>query len=620
MGKPIKSWSVTTTRSDRSTELLWIAGALIVAVLLVYLQTASFSFTRYDDNYFVTDNPVVQQGLSLQNLLWSFTTVQDGTWQPITWLSHMLDCQLFGLNAAGHHLANVAYHLIGSLLLFRLLYRLTRTLYSSAMVAALFALHPLHVESVAWVSERRDVLSTVWWILTMSTYAAWVEKRGTARYLLMIACFAVGLMSKPMLVSLPLVLLLLDIWPLKRISVLGSDGYRAIKKTFLALLIEKIPLLIMAVAMSFMAMIAEGKQGTLGTISQYPLLFRIENALVSYVKYLLLTIWPVGLIPHYPYPADYPMWEVVVAAVVLLVISIYCLRHLADRPYLGVGWFWFLVVMFPVIGLVQQGSGFAMADRYTYVPLIGVFIMLVFGVAEAARKFSWPRLVLFTVSGLLLTVCGVLSFIQTSYWRDTQTLFSYTLVESPGNHVALQQLGVEYREKGELDKAYAVLAEDVRLNPENVDALANFGQLLDRMGRIEEAIAYHRKAIILAPDHSELHLNLGQLLARKGDLLGARASSIRALELQPDSIPARFNLGYVYYLEKNYDLAAEQFSQVLRVEPQSSDAYNGLGLVAMARGRLDEATDNFNSALRLNPALQPARNNLQEIQKRRGQS
>ncbi len=611
----MKSLGANKKTFNPQKETRWILLGLITSVLLVYSQTTTFDFTRYDDNYFVTDNLVVQQGLNLKNLLWAFTSLQSGTWQPVTWISHMLDCQLFGLNAGGHHLANVIYHLIGSILLFRLLHRLTQGIYPSAFVAALFALHPLHVESVAWIGERRDVLSTIWWVLTISTYATWVSKRGTARYLLVIACFAAGLMSKPMLVSLPLILLFVDIWPLQRVVLDDSGGFTKTKITFLEIVTEKLPLFSLAAGMSAITMIAVEIEGSLGSASQYPWLFRLENALVTYVKYILLTIWPVNLIPHYPYPPGYPLWQVAVAFGILLGISILCLRQLRKRPYLGVGWFWFLIAMFPVIGLVQQGSGFAMADRYTYVPLIGIFIMLAWGSADMARKFAWPDRILAMSAGLILVACMALSYIQTGYWRDTETLFSHTLAVNPSNHVALQQLGVEYRERGEFEKSYRFLAEDVRLNADNLAALANFGQLLDRMGRLKEATEYHQKALRLAPSNPELHLNLGQIQARLGDLSGALASFNRALELQPDLLPARINLGYALYLAKKYDAAAAQFLFVLgNAPPQSADAYNGLGLVRMAQGHLDEASGSFNKALRLNPGLQSARDNLHNVQ------
>lgn len=596
---------------------LGIILALCCAVLAVYLQTATFDFTRYDDNYFITENSVVQQGLTLDNFFWALTAVQNGTWQPVTWLTHMFDCHVFGLNAGGHHIVNVIFHLVSTGLLFTLLLRLTNAYYPSAFVAGLFALHPLHVESVAWVGERRDVLSTIWWLLTMSTYSTWVFKRGFIRYALVVLCFALGLMSKPMLVSLPLILLLIDVWPLKR--VLGEEGLvnTLAPSQYGRLVVEKIPLFVLAAGMSLITMIAVGQEGSLGSSIQYPWSFRVENAIVTYVKYLQFTIWPAGLIPHYPYPAYYPLWQVAGSLLILALITLYCLKEITRQPYLGVGWFWYLLSMFPVIGLVQQGSGFSMADRYTYVPLIGIFIMIAWSAKRLTEQYRWAKSYVPWMSALLTLVCGILSFMQTRHWRDTETLFAYTLAQSPGNHIALQQLGVEYRERGDLARAYEFLAEDVRLNPGDIDALANFGQLLEKMGRLIEAVAYHQKAIVLNPSNPEIHLNLGQIQARLGDLAGAQTSFSRVLALQPDSVPARLNLGYTLFLAKEYNAAAAQFASVLKKAPQMAEAYNGLGLVAMEQGRLGDAADSFRTALRLKPELQHARDNLKLIEHQR---
>lgn len=608
--------SLPAGRLPRTQQPLLLVLVLCVAVLLVYGQTYSFDFTRYDDNYFVTDNPVVQQGLSVENVLWAFTAVQNGTWQPITWLTHMVDCQLFGLNAGGHHLTNVLFHMLSTVLLFLLLRRITSAEIPSAVVAALFALHPLHVESVAWVGERRDVLMAMWWLLTIFCHATWVEKGGTLRYLLILACFAAGLMSKPMLVSLPLILVLIDIWPLQRLPP-PSSWSSWWQKKYLFLLVEKIPLVAMAAGMSVITMIAVGQEGSLGTTLQYPWVFRIENALVTYVKYLLFTLWPVGLIPHYPYPPSYPLWQVAASCVILAAITFYSIRNLGKRPYLAVGWLWYLISMFPVIGLVQQGSGFSMADRYSYVPLIGIFMMLAWEGKQIVERYNWPRAVVSLALTSLLALYTVLSFIQTGHWRNTETLFTYTLDQSPGNHVALQQLGVEYRERGEFAKAYPLLAEDVRLNPQDVDALANFGQLLERMGRLKEAIDYHQKAITINPYNDELILNLGQIQARSGDLPGAHASFSRVLELNPHLLPAQLNLGFTLYLEKKFDEASALFDLVLQQAPQTAEAYNGLGLVALEQGRLDAASSYFRKALMLNPALPHVSDSLRAIEERR---
>lgn len=593
--------------------------SLCLAVLLVYAQVGNFEFTRYDDQYYVTENPVVLQGLGVQGVIWAFSRATNGAFMPITWLSHMLDVQMFGLNAGGHHLVNVVFHAINTILLFFLLLRCTSAMGRSAVAAALFALHPLHVESVVWIAERRDVLSTMWGILTIKLYLDWLERRTATGYILLLLCFLAALLAKPMTVTIPVVLLLLDIWPLNRLPMNGAMKRIWEQRVLVGrLVVEKIPLFLLAVVIGVLTIYFENSFVPLGTLESYPLSLRFGNAFVSYLQYLWSFFWPASLIPHYPYPKSIPMWQSIGAAVVLLLISIICIRKIQRQAYLAAGWFWFLLMLLPVMGLIQQGADFARADRYTYMPLIGVIVMVVWAGGELAGWLGWPRRVLIAAAVLVLLACGYLSFIQASYWRNNETLFSYTLIKSPGNHIALQQLGVEYRERGEYDKAYPLLDDDVRLNPENVDSLANFGQLLDRMGRLGEAIEYHQKAISINPSNHELYTNLGQVKARMGDLIGAEKSLGRALELKPDFLPARLNLGYVFYLRKNYAAATAQFSLVLAEDSKTADAYNGLGLVAMAKGNLTEAENYFTSALNLNPALHAARDNLQEVSRRLG--
>lgn len=601
------------TFTSVNTRDLRISVLLCLAIVLVYGQVGVFEFTRYDDQYFVTENPVVLGGLSAKGVAWAFSSATAGGWMPITWLSHMLDVQMFGLRAGWHHLTNVLFHAVNSILLFILLVRCTSSRWRSAIATALFALHPLHVESVAWIAERRDVLSTMWGLWSILAYVGWVSRRTLTGYLLVMFCFAGSLLSKPMFVTLPLVLLLIDIWPLNRLQ---AGDYRVAVR----LMAEKVPLLLMSGAIGVLTIIFENRLTPLGSLDTYPLSLRFGNALVSYAQYLFSVFWPVNLFVHYPYPKVIPFWQSVGAGFILLSITVFCIRRLGRQPYLAVGWFWYLVTLVPVIGLIQQGADFARADRYTYLPLIGIFIILAWSGKALAEKFALSNLVMAWFAGLTMLTFGALSFTQTSYWRNSETLFSHTLAQSPGNHVALQQLGVEYRERGEFNKAYGFLAEDVRLNPGNLDALANFGQLLDRMGRLDEAIEYHQKALKIAPLNPDLHLNLGQLKARRGDLSGAQVSFNRALGLRPDLLPARINLGYVLYLAKEYNAAADQFSLVLRDDPQAADAHNGLGLVKMAQGRLDEASDNFSNALRFNPGLQTARDNLKKIRELRGKS
>lgn len=599
---------------------LWIGVLLCLAIVLVYAQVGTFEFTRYDDQYYVTENPKVLGGLSAEGFYWAFSSATAGGWMPVTWLSHMSDVQMFGLMAGGHHLTNVLFHTLNSILLFLLLVGCTSSTWRSGLVAALFALHPLHVESVAWISERRDVLSTMWGLLTILAYKRWVTRRTLIGYLLIMLCFAASLLAKSMTATLPLVLLLIDVWPLNRLPVACSFRSPVTHKLIGRLITEKIPLLLMAGAVGVLTIILENRLAPLGSLEAYPLPLRFGNALLSYSQYMFNVFWPANLFVHYPYPKIIPLWQSVGAGFLLLLITTFCICRIKRQPYLTVGWLWYILTLLPVIGLIQQGADFARADRYTYLPLIGFFIILAWGGNELSEKIGLSSLVKAWFASLILLICGVLSFSQTSHWRNNESLFLHALSNNPGNHVALQQLGVESRERGDFNKAYGFLAEDVRLNPGNLDALANFGQLLDKMGRLQEAVDYHQKALRLAPSNPELHLNLGQLKARQGDLSGAQASFERVLELLPDYLPARINMGYVLYLAEKYNAAADQFSLVLKNDPQAADAHNGLGLVKMALGHLDEAANSFNVALRLNPDLQSARDNLQKVQKLRGRS
>lgn len=601
----------------RATRVL-IGLALAGLTLMVYGQCVSFQFTSWDDGFFITDNPVVQEGISVRNLAWAVTAVTAGTWQPVTWISHMLDCQLFGLQPGGHHLVNVLLHLANTLLVFWLLNRWTASNWRSALVAALFALHPLHVESVAWMAERRDVLSTLWWLLTLWFYAEWVKRRGWPLYLAVMVCLSLGLMAKPMLVTLPVVLLLLDIWPLKRIRLKGLGECWQQRRPLLGLLVDKLPLLGLALGTGVITIIAVEANGDIGSLTQYPFSLRVANALVSYVRYLYQTIWPFELIPFYPYPPSIPWWQSGGAFLLLSLVTFACLRRLPDLPYLFVGWGWYLITLLPVIGLIQQGTGFALADRYTYVPLLGIFMMVAWGGAALAARYRWPRWWQALASGIVLLGCLAISFQQTSHWQDTKTLFSYTLAVDPENRVALNQLGVEARSRGAQDEAHGFLAKAAALYPQDFDAQAHLASLLDEQGRYEEAISQYRTALRLKPDSVDCFLNMGVIRVKQENLAEAVDHFNQALTLQPNSVKVRMNLGFAWYVQHRLPEAAAEFNKVIALEPGLGEAYNGLGLVSMEQGRVAEAIDHFQTALRLTPDSQQARDNLQDALMRQG--
>lgn len=589
---------------------------LTAVTLVVYAQTGTFQFTNFDDHFFVSENPVVLGGVTAANIAWAFTTVTASTWQPLTWLTHMLDCQLFGTWAGGHHLVNVLIHIVNSLLLYYVLRLYTKAVWRSALVATLFAIHPLHVESVAWVSERRDVLCALWWLLAMWRYAVWRERRGGRHYLLFVVCFAAGLMSKPMVVTLPVVLMLCDVWPLRRITVTGlADGWRQ-RQGIGRLLGEKVPLFALALLSATITMRAE--VGSLGSLANYPLSMRVGNALLSYAKYLVNTIWPTGLIPFYPYPEHLPVGALAGATLLLVAISTFCLWQRNSQPYLLWGWVWYVVTLLPVIGLIQQGA-FAMADRYTYLPLIGVFVMVVWGGARLIEgcAFWRPAWSCALTGGIIVVLSGV-AFRQTGYWQDTLTLFTHTLDVAPDNYKALLQLGAYSRDVGELDQAEGYFAHVLRRYPDNREAITNLGDVYDRMGRPEQAIRYFLQSLRLDPTDAQVYTNLGVVMARQGDPKTAADYFEKALALRPADNKARMNLGGALYLQKRFSEAAKQFQEVVHADPGSADGYNGLGLVAMEQGDLANAIRSFQEALRIDPSFQHAKENLQAAVARQG--
>lgn len=591
-----------------------ICLALIVATLGIYWQTTGFSFINYDDNALVYENARIRQGLTMDNLRWAFFTMPEGTWQPLTWLSHMLDCQLFGLNAGWHHLTSVLLHTTNTVLLFLLLARLTGARWRSALVAALFALHPFHVESVVWVAERKDVLSTLGGLLTIWSYAAWVKKRPSwPGYLLVLLCFAAGLMAKPMLVTLPILLLLLDLWPLHRQTLDFSQGQ--LTKTGLALgrlLLEKIPLLLLSVGSSALTLMAEMKIGTVSSIEQFALPARMANAIVAYTSYLVKTAWPLKIHLLYLYPDHIPGWQVGGSLAVLCLITLLCLVSVARHPYLIVGWGWYLISLLPVIGLVQLGAS-PIAARFTYIPLIGIFLMIAWGggalLSRWQKHLFWPALL---ACLCWLALLSALSFTQLRHWRDSRALFSYILEVDPGNYEAAIQLGDEYRDTGEFEQALYYLNEATRLAPWSHEAFADLGYAYDKMGRFDEAIRCYTEAARLNPGFVIVYDYLGIIGVKLGKLDLAKLYFGKALEYNPDDPKVWMNYGLALYLDNQLTEAASYFSRAVQAEPQSKEAHNGLGLVYMKGGQLAEAIKEFETAVQLNPDYEHASENLEK--------
>ena len=556
---------------------------LILATSAVYWQVTGHDFVLLDDDIFVYENHHVQNGLTLDNVIWAFTTTDTGLKIPLTWLSLMLDFELYGLDAGGYHLTNLLLHIANVLLLFFILKLMTGGLWRSGFVAALFALHPLHVESVAWVAERKDVLSTLFWMLTLWAYFRYVQRPTVIRYLLILVPFALGLSAKPMLVTLPFVLLLLDYWPLGRFQVgqsadaPQSSVQAAVKSgqprsAVLSLVWEKIPLFALVAVSIVVTFLAEKSGGALVHSATWPIAIRIANGLVSYVKYLEKMIWPHPLAVFYPHPGySLPIWKAAGAGLLLLCISILVVRGARRHPYLLVGWLWYIGTLVPVIGLVQVGAQ-AMADRYTYVPLIGVFIVIAWGVPEIGRRWPHRRLYLATLSTTLLLFFMVMTWKQVQYWRNGISLLEHTLEATSNNWLCNYNLGTALDKKGRTDDAIKHYLEALRIAPDYAEAHNNLGIALDKKGRTDDAIIHYLEALRIAPDYAEAHINLGIALDKKGRIDDAIKHYLEALRIRPDYAEGHNNLGIDLARKGNFDMAVKHFQKALQINPNFSYA------------------------------------------------
>jgi len=541
----VESARSTTTfgRAD-----LFIALGLVAVTLAVYAQVIGHQFIILDDKRYILENPIVKQGLTLTGIAWAFTTFHAANWHPLTWLSHMVDCQIFGLNAGGHLLVNVLIHSSNTLLLFLFLRRATGARWQSAIVAALFALHPLHVESVAWAAERKDMLSTFFGLLSLLAYVRYVETPSWKRYALVAVALTLGLMAKPMLVTWPFVLLLLDYWPLHRFQWRAGIGIGGFFRELAPLVCEKLPLLCLAAASMVITLIAQSQGGAVRTFVQVPVSLRLSNAIVSYAKYLFRTVWPSDLAVYYPFSrTGVPVWEVVCGIVLLTTISVFAVRHAKERPYLLIGWLWFVGTLIPVIGLVQVG-GAAMADRYHYVPSIGLFVAIVFGLSDLVRSFRVNRVVTGVVTLIALSILACLTAAQIGRWRNSATLFEYTESLVPDNRMIENNLGTIMGESGRYDEAAAHFTKALRTEPDFLEVISdaeirtNVGLLLVRQGKLAEAMEQLNEALRLNPNSAETHEALGVALAMSGNAEQSIPHFLAALRIRPDWALARDNL------------------------------------------------------------------------------
>jgi protein O-mannosyl-transferase len=545
-------------KAARSGHLLTIGICIFLGVLtwVVFGQTLSHDFINYDDPRYVYENTKITGGLSVSGIAWAFTHVHSMNWHPLTTMSHMLDCQLYALKAGWHHFTNVLLHSIATLLLFLALQQMTRAPWRSAFVAAVFAIHPLRVESVAWIAERKDVLSGVFFMLTLLAYARYVRAPSLGRYLLVAAACAFGLMSKPMLVTLPFVLLLLDYWPLGRYSERPvarplanapeghGRGALSARLSWVPLLVEKIPLIALAAASSVVTLFAQ--KSAVGFTEQLPVVSRINNAIVTYVLYIWQMFWPTKLAVFYPHPENrLPLWQIIVALVILVGITTGSIAVRKQRPYLLVGWLWYIGMLVPVIGLVQVGWQ-GHADRYTYLPQIGLYIMISWVVVDFTALWHRQTEILIACAAIVIAALGWWAWVQTSYWRNSETLFRHALAVTTNNDVAENNLGIVFLRQGKLDDAISLLQAAVDLRPDNSPAHENLAKAFLQKGEVSDALVHYRRLLELQPDNIEVHNIVGTVLVQQGRVREGVEEWQKVLAIQPDNGNALSNLAWVF--------------------------------------------------------------------------
>ena len=592
-------------------DLLILLG-LAVMTFASYAQVIGHQFITLDDPTYIQGNSMVNRGLTRAGIAWAFTTFYAANWHPLTWISHMIDCQLFGTNAGRHLLVNALIHVANTLLVFWFLLRATHARWPSALIAALFALHPLHVESVAWASERKDTLSTLFGLLSLIAYVRYAEAPSRKRYTWIAVTLGLGLLAKPMLVTWPFVMLLIDYWPLRRFRAASSARRSEVATELWPLLREKLPLFVLAAASAIMTLIAQSREGAVRTLAHDPIALRLSNALVSYAKYLLLTFWPNDLAIYYPF-AGIPAWQIIGAAFLLIGTTAFCLSQRKIRPYLIVGWLWFLGTLVPVIGLVQVG-GQIMADRYFYIPSIGLFIAVVFGLADITRSLRVAPSLSAAIAGIVLLVLATLTNTQIRRWHDSFTLFEHTLAVTPPNLRIEHNLGVALGVSDRYDEAAAHFEKALQIDPNFYDGLVAMGVTRAHQGRLPEAIEYFQAAIRSQPDAPKARVQLAHALWTQDRNQAALEEMDRASQLAPNDADIRADFGLALALVGRIPEAIEQLHEALRLNPNSAEAHNNLGLALLASGKARESIPEFETAMRLKPELRGAADNLQRAQ------
>ena len=638
-----------TAGSARPRIPVWLlAAALALATMALYWPATRCDFINFDDPDYVTANPHVQAGLNRVSVKWAFRNPVSANWHPLTVMSHMLDCQLYGSKPWGHHLTNVLFHALNTALVFGLLRRLSGATWRSLWVAALFAVHPLHVESVAWVAERKDVLSGCFGLLSLIFYARYAQRvtgvgcrvtgseihpaaglslvarlpgEASAKsghvplyYILALFCFALGLMSKAMLVTWPFVMLLLDYWPLGRLRT--TDYGLRISRSLpsrvtrhASLLLEKLPFFALAAVVSIVTFVVQKHGGSLMTDESLPIGARVGNALISYCRYLGKLFWPRDLAVFYPHPGYWPPVQVLTAGLFLAVFSMTSFVMRRSYPFLLMGWLWFGGTLVPMIGLVQTG-GQAMADRHTYLPSVGVLILAVWGANELARHWRRRLMVLSVTGSVAMVACLGLTRQQLGYWQNSETLFRHAIAVTKNNYFAHYSLGDALYKQGRIDEAINQYQEAIRLKPDYAQVRNNLGIALDKQGQMDAAISQYEEAIRLKPDYADAHYNLGLAFGRKGQVDAAISQFLEATRFAPDDADAHYNLGIGLDKHGQLDEAIQQFKEAIRFAPGHAEAHFNLGTAFGKKGQMDAAIREFQESIRLNPDNAEAHNNL----------
>ena len=595
---------------DSPRPKTWVVSiiylALALSTLAIYWQVRQFDFVNWDDNVFVHQNPNVVSGLTTDNLQWSFGIHGPGQWHPVSWWVHQLNCQLFGVESGAHHMVNVTLHVIVTLLMLTVLWRVTQSFWPSALVAALHSLHPLSVESVAWISHLREPLSLLFWLLVIWAYSVYARQGGVMRYLLVVLLFTLGLMAKPTLITLPCVLLLMDWWPLHRFSVgpnqdNDSGHAKLVHRSIGQLVLEKVPLLVLSFVSVYLAYLCQKSMDAVVSLESHSWGARLANAAQSYVLYLRNMVWPTNLATLYPLPEQFSTIYVVGSLLILLGITVTALVLWRKAPHLIVGWLWYLGTLVPVIGILKMGEMTAMTDHYMYVSLLGIYIAIAWQLAAWVKENPKLKYMVSGFVAIVLVAFSLLSSKQIAVWRNSETLWKHTLSVVDDSSVAHNSLGDALMQSGQFAEALIHFQEAVRLEPTYVEAINNSGNAQQVLGRSDDAIASYRAALKIAPDNAEVHYNCGVVLQQRKQWHEAIEHYREALLIKPNFAPAHNNCGLTLRASGREEEAIEHFELAAEIDPGLMAAYVNLGLTLRSLHRNEEAIEQFEKALRIEP-------------------